>query len=80
MYVLGAGYLKSGWFGGIRRDGTVMGWNPTTGEETTSMNSSQTAEPAAAAVAYAVARGDMRRVGDFYRGVDIAGVINLVDS
>ena len=34
---------------------------------------------ASAAIAYAVAKGDMRRVNDFYRGVDIGGVVNPND-
>ena len=32
------------------------------------------AGPAGAAVLYAVARGDMRRVNDFFRGGDISGI------
>ena len=74
LYVLGAGTLKTGWFGGVRRDGTARGWNPTTGDETGDA-SAVTGNAAAAAVAYAVAKGDMRRVNDFYRGVSIRGVI-----
>lgn len=75
MYVLGAGYLKSGWFGGILRDGTVRTWNPATGEDNGNMTSGQLAAPASAAVLYAVSKGDMRRVQDFYRGTDISGII-----
>jgi len=74
LYVLGAGLLRTGWFGGVRRDGTVNGWNPTTGAETAGMASASTASSAAAAVAYAVAKGDTRRVADFYRGVSIRGI------
>ena len=36
--------------------------------------------PAAAAAAYAVAKGDMRRVQDFYRGAAIDGVVNAVQT
>jgi hypothetical protein len=74
-YVLGNGMLRTGWFGGIDRNGQVTGWDPTTGAPA-QMSSAQTAASAAAAVAYAVAKGDMRRVNDFYRGVEIAGVVN----
>jgi hypothetical protein len=73
-YVFGNGLLKTGWFGGINADGSVTGWDPTTGG-TSTMTSAQLAMPAAAAIAYAVARGDMRRVNDFYRGVSIDGVV-----
>lgn len=75
-YVLGAGHLHAGWFGGVMRDGTVLGWNPTTGADDPSMGSGATSEAAAAAIIYAVAKGDMRRVNDFYRGADIGGVVN----
>ena len=76
-YVFGNGLLKTGWFGGISRTGTVTGWNPTTGG-TSTLTSAQLAMPASAAIAYAVAKGDLRRVGDFYRGVAIDGVIRPV--
>jgi hypothetical protein len=75
-YVFGNGLLKTGWFGGIARDGTVAGWDPTTGGAST-MTSAQLAMPAAAAIAYAVSGGDIRRVNDFYRGVAIDGVVRL---
>lgn len=78
MYVLGAGHLKTGWFGGIRRDGSVIGWNPATGEDA-NVASATTANAASAAVAYAVAKGDMRRVGEFYRGDAISGVVNAIN-
>ena len=73
MYVLGAGYLKSGWHGGILRDGTVRGFDPATGLDNNTP-AAALADPAGAAVLYAVAKGDMRRVQDFYRG-DIAGIV-----
>jgi len=73
-YVFGNGRLKTGWFGGIDRSGNVRGWNPTTGESS-DMSPAQTASSASAAILYAVARGDLRRVQDFYRGADLRGVI-----
>jgi hypothetical protein len=73
-YVFGNGLLKTGWFGGIDRNGVVTGWNPTTGG-TSTQTSAQLAMPASAAIAYAVAKGDIRRVDDFYKGVAIDGVI-----
>ncbi len=73
-YVLGAGQLKTGWFGGIRRGGDVVGYDPTSGNDA-NVNSATTANAAAAAITYAVARGDMRRVSDFYRGTSIRGLV-----
>jgi hypothetical protein len=73
-YVYGAGYTKTGWFGGIMRDGTVNGFDPTTGNSMAGQAASATAQSASAAVAYAVTKGDMRRVGDFYRGPAIDGI------
>ena len=75
MYVLGAGHLRSGWFGGIDRNGNVRGWDPATGEDRGDISSAQNATSAAASILYAVAKGDMRRVQDFYRGADLGGVI-----
>ncbi|HVV88455.1 MAG TPA: hypothetical protein VHE35_35675 [Kofleriaceae bacterium] len=77
MYVYGNGWLKTGWFGGIMRDGTTKGYDPATGQEN-GTSSAQLAAPASAAVAYAIAKGDMRRVGDFARGINIQGLIRPV--
>ncbi len=74
VYVLGNGHLKTGWFGGIDRAGNASAWDPRTGEAA-AMPSEQTAMAASAAIAYAVARGDMRRVSEFYRGTELTGVI-----
>ena len=76
MYVYGNGYLKTGWLGGIDAAGNVNGWDPATGNNVAGQASAVTANAASAAVAYAIAKGDMRRVQDFYRGGSIAGVIN----
>ena len=74
MYVLGNGYTKAGWFGGINANKALETWDPTTGANTTTgMTSAQLAAPAGAAVLFAVAKGDTRRVSDFYRGVDYCG-------
>lgn len=80
LYVLGNGALKTGWFGGIGADSKLSTWDPTTGANvaTGGMSSAQLAAPAAAAVLYAVAKGDMRRVSDFYRGPSLAGITNAV--
>jgi hypothetical protein len=74
IYCLGAGMLKSGWFGGVRRNGDTVGFNPRTGEDRGTPNG-ESDRAAVAAVAYAVAKGDMRRVNDFYRGAEITGLI-----
>ncbi|MGZ3425126.1 MAG: hypothetical protein ACXVCV_00690 [Polyangia bacterium] len=77
LWVLGNGYVKAGWFGQDNK-GTLVTWDPTTGLDvaTGGMTSTALAAPAAAAVLFAVAKGDMRRVSDFYRGPDIGGVVN----
>jgi hypothetical protein len=77
IYVYGNGFLKTGWFGNIDENRNVTGWDPATGNDVAGQASATTAQAAAAAVAYAVAKGDMRRVQDFYRGGSIAGVVNL---
>ncbi len=74
MYVLGAGYLKTGWFGGVQANGNVNGFDPATGNNA-AVSSNSTSAAASAAVAYAVAKSDMRRVQDFYTGGDISGIV-----
>jgi hypothetical protein len=79
LWVLGNGFTKAGWFGGLQGDGSFQTWDPTTGNNMAAggMTSAQLAAPASAAVLFAVAKGDMRRVSDFYRGPDIGGIVNL---
>jgi hypothetical protein len=77
LYVMGNGLLKTGWFGGVRADGSTDGFDPTTGETVPDQQSNATSGPAGAAVAFAVAKGDMRRVQDFYSGPAIDGIVNL---
>ncbi len=77
LYVFGNGAVKAGWFGGVMPDGSFQTWDPTSGNNTANgMSSAQLAAPASAAVLYAVTKGDMRRVQDFYRGPGIDGIIN----
>ena len=72
-YVWSGGSLKTGWFGSITKDGTVAGFDPATGMAT-KYNGDLQAQAAVAATAYALTRGDLRRVQDFSR-VDITGLI-----
>ena len=76
MYVMGNGYLKTGWFGGVKADGSTAGFDPTTGDEVPGQSSMATAPAAGAAVAFAVAKGDLKRVNDFYSGPALDGIIN----
>jgi hypothetical protein len=58
-------------------NGTVNGFNPADGSNVQGQSSAMTANAAAAAALYATARGDLRRVQDFFRGGSINGIINL---
>ena len=73
MYVLGGGSLKTGWFGGIQRDGTTTGFDPATGAAR-AYNGDLQAQAACAAVAYAISRGNLGAVQGFSR-LDISGLI-----
>jgi hypothetical protein len=77
MYVMGNGYLKTGWFGGIRANGNVNGFDPATGENIPGQSANATSNAASAAVAYAIARGDAKRVADF-NGLNISGITNQI--
>jgi hypothetical protein len=80
LYVMSNGLMKAGWFGGIQADKTLALWDPTSGGAgATGATSVTLAAPASAAVLYAVAKGDMRRVQDFYRGPSLAGITNAVN-
>lgn len=72
VYVYGGGKLKTGWFGGIDRTGATTGFDPATGA-TKAYDGDLQAKAACAAVAYAIARGDLRAVQDFSR-MDISGI------
>jgi len=76
MYVYGNGFLKTGWFGNVSAARVATGFDPTSGNLVSGQGSGVTAAPAAAAAAYAVAKGDMQRVMDFYNGPSIAGMVN----
>jgi len=78
MWVMSNGWNKAGWFG-QDTGGALTTWNPTTGADDPAgtLTSVQLAAPAGAAVLFAVAKGDMRRVSDFYRGMDIGGIVNV---
>lgn len=76
LYVMGNGHLKTGWFGGVKADGNVSGFDPTTGDEVPGQAANATSAAAGAAVAFAVAKGDMKRVSDFYTGPSIQGIVN----
>lgn len=77
IYVMGNGYVKTGWFGGVRTNGSTDGWDPTTGKNVANQPSDATSAAAGAAVAFAVAKGDMKRVQEFYSGPSIEGVVNI---
>jgi hypothetical protein len=72
IYVYGGGKLKTGWFGGVDRTGATTGFDPATGAPKAYDGDLQ-AKAACAAVAYAIARGDLRAVQDFSR-LDISGI------
>lgn len=76
LYVMGGGYVKSGWFGSVTPNGT-QGWDPGTGNTGGTYQGAMLGGAAAAAALFAVAKGDMRRVRDFYTGAAIDGVVNL---
>jgi len=76
LYVMGNGFTKTGWFGGIMANGTVNGFNPADGSNAP-YTGATLANAASAAALFAVAKGDMRRVTDFFRGGSINGIVNL---
>jgi hypothetical protein len=78
IYVMGQGHLNPGWYGTIMPNGDVSGWDPSTGVNVPGQPATQTANASGAAAAYAVARGDMNTVAQYYVGPPIDGVIKKV--
>lgn len=83
LYVMGAGFIKTGWFGSLDDGNTVRGWDIATGNLLDNGTQGYQAirgnlgGAAAAAALFAVAKADMRRVKDFYSGPDITAIVNL---
>ena len=75
IYALGAGYLKTGWFGSVDRNGNAVGFDPANGNEA-ALDRDTVGDAAGAAIAYAVSRGDSRRVADFVGNINVEGIIN----
>jgi hypothetical protein len=78
MFIYSAGYLKSGWFGGIDRTGKVLGAGAD-GKPTT-YDAAMTAKYATAALAYAVARGDEHAIAPYTNGIAIGGVFGAAKN
>lgn len=79
LYVMGGGHLKTGWFGDMDPTAGAVGWDQATGNAGGAYNGRGTelGQSAAAALLFAVSKGDMRRVRDFYNGKPIDGIVNL---
>ena len=83
IYALGAGWLKTGWYGGVYLESgsaAVSTFDPATGAEVKKGNAgtnttTAAAMPTAGAILYAVAKGDIRRVNDFYKGTSFYGIV-----
>jgi hypothetical protein len=70
VWVYSAGHLKSGWFGGTKRDGTAQGFDQTGANATYS--ATNTAKYAMASIAYAIAKRDERAISAFANGITVA--------
>jgi len=70
IYILGAGHLKSGWFGQVKANGTVEGFDPN--GNAAQYNAGNTAKYALASIAYAIAKRDERMISPFANGLTIS--------
>jgi len=71
VFVLGGGHLKSGWFGQVKANGNVEGYDAT--GAVAAYNEANTAKIALASIAYAIAKRDERMISPFANGITIAG-------
>jgi len=76
IYVMSQGLVKPGWFGDVRRDGKTN-YDPATGMLSAGVPDDMQRSGALAAVLYAAAGGDSRRVRDFYNAGDFGGLVNV---
>jgi hypothetical protein len=72
IWVYSSGHLKSGWFGGVKRDGKVDGYDAA--GNTATYNAANTAKMALASVAYSIAKRDDRLSGQFANGIAVSGI------
>jgi hypothetical protein len=75
VFVYGAGFLKTGWFGGIDRAGNVTGYDGAANAAT--FTAAATAKYALASIAYAIAKGDERAISPFANGITIGGAFGV---
>jgi hypothetical protein len=79
VYIYSSGHLKSGWFGGTLRNGTVQGVTPD--GDPTAYNGATMARYATASIAFAIAKRDERMIAAFANGTTIGGKFgNLLDA
>jgi hypothetical protein len=72
VYVYGAGHLNTGWFGGVDRTGKATGFTNTGAPA--AYNGGQTSQLAAASIAYAIAKRDVRALTTFANGLTAPGI------
>ena len=75
IYCMSNGYLKTGWFGSVKASGATSGFDATTGADVPGKAAAETSTAAGAAVTYAIAKGDMKVVKEYYSGPDIDGLV-----
>jgi hypothetical protein len=72
VYVLGAGHLKTGWFGNMGSNGQATGFGAD--GKTAAYNGATTAKFATASIAYAIAKRDDRAIQQFANGIQVSGI------
>ena len=73
VYVYSAGHLKSGCFGSIDRNGTVLGFDGK--GAAIAYNGNNTAKIAMASIAGAIAKRDLRAISTFTGNQDVSGML-----
>jgi len=74
VIVYSAGHIKSGWFGEVKRDDSVRGFDGT--GSLVNYNGDAAAKFALASIAYAIAKRDDRAISAFANGININGLVN----
>lgn len=79
VYVMSQGFIKPGWFGDVRPDGSTR-FDPATGALNAGVPEAVMRSGAMAAILFAASGGDKRRVNDFYNAGSYDGIIANVIS
>jgi hypothetical protein len=80
VFVYSAGYLNTGWYGSVDRNGNVTGFDANGKPTAGTYDGTTSAQLACASIAYAIAKGDERAISAFANGLTIGGPFGVLQT